>query len=141
MHSNILVTGAKGFIGKNLCASLVNIPGISVIEFDTNNSLDELNYENIDFIYHLAGVNRPVNDNEYYSGNCTFTKNLVAKIIEKNLSIPIVLASSIQAELDNLYGKSKLAAEETILEYNKKTGAEIAIFRFPNVFGKWSKPK
>ena len=139
---NILVTGAKGFIGKNLVATLKQNENYKVVEIDRNNSKEELRQAIIeaDFIYHLAGVNRPKNEEEFFEGNSGLTGKIVEILKENNKNTGIVITSSIQAELDNAYGKSKKLAEESILNYSKETGAKVHIFRLPNVFGKWCRP-
>ena len=154
---NILVTGAQGFVGKNLCMALKNIrdgkdktrEGVvvdNIYEYDINNSPDELDAfcENADFVFNLAGVNRPKNNDDFAKGNCGFTEQLLSMLIAKNNKCPIMLSSSMQASLvgryDNEYGRSKRKAEEIMLDYSKKTGAKVLIYRFPNLFGKWCKP-
>ncbi len=136
----VLVTGAKGFIGKNLITRLKEEKDVEIIEFDKDDSFDliENNISNIDFIYHLAGVNRPTNNNEFYSGNTDLTKQIIDLITSKNLSIPLLITSSIQALKDNDYGKSKKLAEDIVLEYGKKNKSYV--FRLHNVFGKWCRP-
>ncbi len=150
---NVLVTGARGFIGKNLCAALKNIAdgkdkshnidsNISVFEFDLDVDPNLLNEycKNCDFVFHLAGVNRPQNEEEFMQGNFGFTSTLLDKLKEHNNTCPIMISSSIQASLDNPYGKSKKAGEELLREYSLQTGAKVLIYRFPNVFGKWCRP-
>ena len=150
---NILVTGAHGFVGKNLCAALKNIADgkdkshnvdsdITVFEFDldTDQSLLDEYCKKCDFVFHLAGVNRPQNEEEFMQGNFGFTSSLLEKLKEYNNTCPIMISSSIQASLDNPYGKSKKAGEELLREYSKQTGAKVLIYRFPNVFGKWCRP-
>ncbi len=139
---NILVTGSKGFIGKNLIERLLRIENIRVYEFDKENSLNEIeSYINdIDFIFHFAGVNRPKKVSDFYEGNNGLTKDII-KIIENNhRKIPILISSSIQAENDNDYGKSKFKSEELLKKYSKDNNVEVFIYRLPNVFGKWSRP-
>jgi UDP-2-acetamido-2,6-beta-L-arabino-hexul-4-ose reductase len=138
----ILVTGAKGFIGKNLIAELKYSGSHEVYEFDvdTDESLLEQYCTDAEFIYHLAGVNRPIEQSEFMSGNFGFTSTLL-EILEKHKNkCPVMISSSIQAELDNPYGKSKKAGEELMLEYGSESGAKVLIYRFPNVFGKWCRP-
>ena len=154
---NILVTGAKGFVGKNLCMALKNVrdgkdrtrEGVTVeniYEYDLDNSLEELNEfcGKADFVFNLAGVNRPENKEDFIKGNCGFTDRLLSALIENNNKCPIMLSSSLQASLvgryDNEYGRSKNKAEEIMLEYSEKTGAKVMIYRFPNLFGKWCRP-
>ena len=137
----ILVTGAKGFIGKNL-VTVLKEKGFNVLEFDKEQSLLDLNQycKSADFVFHLAGVNRPQNNDEFMDGNFGFTNDLLTKLKKHNNKCPIMISSSIQAELDNPYGKSKKAGEDLMIEYSKETGARVLIYRFPNVFGKWSVP-
>ncbi len=134
----VLITGANGFIGKNLIFHLQEMDNIEIIKFDKDDNFDILkdNIKDIDFIFHFAGINRPKNKKEFYEGNFDFTKELIDLINKNNRKIPFVFSSSIQAELNNDYGKSKLMAEEYIRENVKNS----YIFRFHNVFGKWCKP-
>jgi len=138
----ILVTGAKGFIGKNLVAELKNRKFAYIFEHDKDtksNLLDEFCKE-ADFIFHLAGVNRPKKQAEYMEGNLGFTSTLLDTLKKYNNTCPIMISSSIQAELDNPYGQSKKAAEDLLFNYALETGAKVLIYRFPNVFGKWARP-
>ena len=138
---NILITGASGFIGKNLTAHLMaeNMGTLFLYDRKTEPELLEQYVRDSDFIFHLAGVNRP-KDVSDYEENYLFT-NKVLKLLQKyQKQTPILFASSIQAQFDNPYGLSKKKAEEMIIEYKQKTGADIYIFRLPGVFGKWSKP-
>ena len=138
----ILVTGAKGFIGTNLIAGLQNNKVGDILEFDTdsNDSLLEQYCREADFVYHLAGVNRPKEEKEYTESNVNLTSKLTKALIKYNNTCPLVYASSIQAMLDNPYGKSKKAAEDLLCNYRKETGARVIIYRFPNIFGKWCRP-
>lgn len=138
----ILVTGSNGFIGKNLVAQLKNLGFNEIYEFDRESSYEELvQYtQNCDFIFHLAGVNRPQNDDEFITGNLELTKLIINLLISNNNKCPIVISSSIQAELDNKYGISKLLAEKDAIEYAEKYNVVLKIFRLPNVFGKWCRP-
>lgn len=150
---NILVTGAKGFVGKNLCASLYNIkdgkdrtrPSLiidEVFEYDLNTDpslLDEY-CQKADFVFNLAGVNRAKERSEFLEGNYGFASTLLNTLKKYGNLCPVMLSSSIQATLDNPYGKSKLAGEQLILDYSKETGAKVLIYRFPNIFGKWCRP-
>ena len=138
----ILVTGAKGFIGKNLIATLKEKNKYEIISIDIDNSKEELKTGvlNADFIYHLAGINRPKDEKEFFEGNSGLTGEIVSILRENSKTTPIVITSSIQAELDNAYGKSKKLAEEELMAYNKATGAKVNIYRLPNVFGKWCRP-
>ncbi len=138
----VLVTGANGFIGKNLVTHLNELKDIDVIRLFRENSMSQLSSmcSEVDFVIHLAGVNRPENDNEFTSGNETLTNILCDALSMTGRKIPIILSSSIQVAQTNLYGKSKLASEEAVKAYSKLTGSEVYIYRLPNVFGKWCKP-
>lgn len=138
----VLVTGANGFIGKNLVETLKRDEKYEIVEIDINNTKEELKSEIVkaDFIYHLAGVNRPKNDEEFFQGNKGLTEEIVDTLTENGLSTPILVTSSIQADLDNAYGQSKKAAEDAVENYSIKTGAKAYTFRLPNVFGKWCRP-
>ena len=150
---NILVTGAKGFIGRNLIATLHNIADgkdrsfgmdtdLTVFEYDidTDPSLLDAYCKNADFVFHLAGVNRPQDPKEFMEGNFGFTSTLLDTLKKYENHCPIMISSSIQAALDNPYGQSKKAGEELIFNYGKEVGAEVFVYRFPNVFGKWCRP-
>lgn len=139
---NVLVTGSKGFIGSNLIAKLNTLKECNVLEIDFNNTEYEL-YSNLlkaDIVFHLAGVNRPDNVEEFYKGNTELTQKIIGVLKEANKRIPIIMSSSIQAELNNDYGKSKKAAEDIVLNFGKENDSKVLIYRFPNVFGKWSRP-
>ncbi|MBY8908363.1 capsular polysaccharide biosynthesis protein CapF [Salinicoccus roseus] len=139
---NILVTGANGFIGKNLVADLnysTDHDIFKVTRDTTDNELEEYS-EKADFVYHLAGVNRPNDESEFMKGNYNFTEKLLGILKEKKSKAPILMSSSIQAEKDNPYGESKRAGEESVFKYNEETGNRVFVYRLPNVFGKWSKP-
>lgn len=130
---NVLVTGSKGFIGKNLISHLKNLDDINLTEFDLGDKFEEIDFSSIDFIFHLAGINRPKNSEEF-NVNSDLTIQIVNKIQTKK--IPLLISSSTQAELDNDYGRSKKAAENYLLaNYD-----EAIIYRFHNVFGKWCRP-
>ena len=118
---NVLITGSNGFIGKNLSVFLSKEENITVIGFDKENTLEELenDIKNADFIFHLAGVNRPTEVSEFYEGNTNLTKSLVDLLNKYNKDVPLIFTSSIQAELDNDYGKSKKAAEDYLRENYK----------------------
>lgn len=139
---NILVTGAKGFIGKNLIAELKNQKYEKIYLYDIDSTESELDLycQSADFIFHLAGVNRPKDEIEFELGNFGFTSILLDKLKKYNNKAPIMISSSIQADLDNPYGKSKKAGEELLFQYGKDTGASVFVYRFPNVFGKWCRP-
>lgn len=138
----VLVTGAAGFIGKNLIEQLKIIEGMEIYSYDLNTDpllLDEYT-KDCDFVFHLAGINRPKTEDEFMKGNCDFTKSLLDSLAKNNNKAGIAISSSIQAELDNPYGVSKRAGEEAVFEHGKKMGARVIIYRFPNVFGKWCRP-
>lgn len=138
----VLVTGAKGFIGKNLIAELERLEDTKVLAFDIDTEptlLDEY-CKDCDFVFNLAGVNRPETVEEFMEGNFGFATTLVETLKKHNNTCPIMNSSSIQAALDNPYGKSKRAGEDMLFAYGKETGAKIYIYRFPNVFGKWCRP-
>lgn len=139
---NILVTGAKGFIGQNLCIHLkeAGFENIEKITRDDDDISIEEKVKNADFIYHLAGINRPKNDDEFKQGNTDLTQKIVNILVNNERSTPMLLTSSIQAELNNPYGKSKAGAESVIAAYREKTGSATYVYRLPNVFGKWCKP-
>lgn len=138
----VLVTGAGGFIGKNLCARLAYEENIEVLPFDKDTEEGKLEeYSKIcEFVLHLAGVNRPKDPNEFQEGNFCLTSKLLSYLKQNKNDCPIMLASSTQAELDNPYGKSKMAGEKLLRQYGEETGAKILIYRFTNVFGKWCLP-
>lgn len=136
----ILVTGSGGFLGKNLCLTLKQ-KNYEVLPFDrdTKESLEEL-VKQADFVMHLAGINRPKTAAEFYQGNAGLTEQLISLLEQQDRKIPLLISSSIQAELDNDYGKSKKEAEDAIFAYGKKTGSPVFVFRLENAFGKWSRP-
>ncbi|WP_201319215.1 capsular polysaccharide biosynthesis protein CapF [Paenibacillus sp. EPM92] len=138
----ILVTGAKGFIGKNLIAELRNRNYNDILEYgkETDPSLLDKYCKEADFVFHLAGVNRPREQSEFMDGNYGFTSTLLDTLKKYQNTCPVMISSSIQAELDNPYGMSKKAGEDLLFEYSKETGAKAIVYRFPNVFGKWCKP-
>lgn len=138
----ILVTGAKGFIGKNLIAELKNRGYNEIYEYDLDSSINDLEYyaKNCEFVFHLAGVNRPKDIKEFDEGNFGFTSLLLENLKKYENKSPIMLSSSIQAELDNPYGKSKKAGEDLLINYGMKNDIDVYVYRFPNVFGKWCRP-
>lgn len=154
----ILVTGANGFVGKNLCAALKNVAegkdttrginaDLTVYEYDiqTEKSLLDEYCKDADFVFNLAGVNRPENTEDFMKGNFGFADELLAALKRAGNKCPIMLSSSLQATLvgryaDGEYGKSKKAGEDLFFEYSSQTGAPVYVFRFPNIFGKWCKP-
>lgn len=138
----ILVTGAKGFVGKNLIAELRNRGYVDILECDIDTSsvtLEEYT-EQCEFVYHLAGVNRPKEVEEFMAGNFGFTSNLLELLKKHNNIAPVLITSSIQAKLDNPYGQSKKAGEDLMFAYEQETGAKVLVYRLPNVFGKWCRP-
>lgn len=140
--ARILVTGARGFIGKNLVAELKNKKVGEIFEFDTDSDPQDLERfaAKCNFIIHLAGVNRPKEEKEFSEGNIDFTGRLLSLLKMHENKVPLVFSSSSQAALDNPYGRSKKAAEDLLCMYSKKTGVAIRILRLPNVFGKWCRP-
>ena len=166
----ILVTGAKGFVGKNLCAQLNNIkegksviPGLTqsvipgsdrvsnpideVYEYDIDSTVEDLDKycSDCDFVFNLAGVNRPQTPEEFMQGNFGFASLLLDTLKKHNNTCPVMISSSIQATLagrfgTSEYGKSKKAGEELMFDYEKETGAKVLVYRFPNLFGKWCRP-
>jgi len=138
----ILVTGAKGFIGRNLIVELKNRKYKDVFEYDkeTDPSLLDEYCKEANFVFHLAGVNRPKEESEFMEGNFGFTYTLINTLRKYKNNCPIMLSSSIQAKLNNPYGKSKKAGEDLLFDYGKETGAKVLVYRFPNVFGKWCRP-
>lgn len=153
----ILITGAAGFVGKNLTEALKNIrdgknktrPGLLIDEiytYDINSSDEKLNWycKNADFVFNLAGVNRPKNTEEFLNGNFGFASKLLDTLKKHNNTCPIMLSSSIQATLigryDSEYGRSKRAGENLLFDYQAETGANVYVYRFPNLFGKWCRP-
>lgn len=138
----ILITGASGFIGKNLVAELQNRGGSEIMEFDLATPLEKLKEftAECDFVFHLAGVNRPQDPKEFMRGNYELTSTLLSLLEEHHNTAPVMMASSIQAELENLYGKSKKAGEDLLLRYSRKVETKVLVYRFPNVFGKWCRP-
>ena len=158
MNMKILVTGAKGFVGKNLCAALKNIrdnkdrrfPDLKIeeiFEYDLDSTPEELDQwcAEADFVFNLAGVNRPQNQEEFMQGNFGFASTLLDTLKKHKNTCPVMLSSSQQASLtgrfgNSEYGRSKKAGEDLFLEYGKETGAAVKVYRFPNLFGKWCRP-
>jgi UDP-2-acetamido-2,6-beta-L-arabino-hexul-4-ose reductase len=139
---NVLITGAKGFIGRNLTAGLRTRPDISISCNDVDNTFEELQQSltQVDFVYHLAGVNRPQTELEFQTGNVDFTADLCTALRKLGRPVPLVLSSSVQATLDNPYGRSKRQAEEVVQRYAQEAGTKTIIYRLQNVFGKWCRP-
>ena len=156
--AKILVTGAKGFVGKNLCAQLNNIKEgkarcygdvtiEAVFEYDLDSTPEQLDQwcAEADFVFNLAGVNRPQNQEEFMQGNFGFASTLLDTLKKHHNTCPVMLSSSQQASLtgrfgNSEYGRSKKAGEDLFLEYGKETGAKVFVYRFPNLFGKWCRP-
>lgn len=138
----ILVTGAKGFVGKNLIAELRNRGYKDIFEYsrDTDKSLLDKYTKECEFVFHLAGVNRPKDQKEFMEGNFGFTSELLDLLKKHDNKAPVLITSSIQAERDNPYGKSKKAAEDLLFTYAKDTEAKVLVYRLANLFGKWSRP-
>lgn len=153
----ILVTGAKGFVGKNLVCALNNLkdgkdrtrPNIKIDEiyrYDVDGTPAELDEycKNADFVFNLAGVNRPKDPSEFKAGNFGFASELIATLKKHGNKCPVMLSSSVQATLigryDGEYGRSKKAGEDLFFDYSKETGAKVLVYRFPNLFGKWCRP-
>ena len=138
----ILVTGANGFIGKNLISELKATTDHEVFSYekDTDPTLLDTYCSEANFVYHLAGVNRPKDQADFMEGNVGFTSNLLDTLKKYNNQCPVMISSSIQAELNNPYGESKKAGEELLQAYGQETGSKVLIYRFPNVFGKWCQP-
>ena len=138
----ILVTGAKGFIGKNLVAELKNRKIREIFEFDVDNDPEDLDSftAKCDIVFHLAGINRPKDEKEFTEGNLDFTSALISALKKNRNNAPVIFSSSSQAALDNPYGKSKKAAEDLIAAYSGSAGVPVLIYRLPNVFGKWCRP-
>lgn len=156
----VLVTGAKGFVGRNLCESLKNVRDgkdrreryrsllpLEVYEYDIDSTLEELDKwcSQADFVFNLAGVNRPEDPAEFMAGNFGFASDLLAALERHGNACPVMLASSAQASLERRfagseYGKSKLAGERLFRDYSERTGARVLIYRFPNLYGKWCRP-
>ena len=158
MSYSILITGAKGFVGKNLVENLKNIrdgkdrthklpSDLEIFEYDIDNTEIELEEycKKADFVFNLAGVNRPKDSSEFMKGNFGFGEKLLSLLKKYKNNCPVMLSSSVQATLEGRYagseyGKSKLAGEELFKNYGKETGARVLIYRFPNLFGKWCRP-
>ena len=154
---NILITGAKGFVGKNLSAALQNIkdgkdrthPSLKIdslylYDIDSDKQILEDGCKSADFVFNLAGVNRPRNPEEFMQGNFGFASTLLETLEKYNNTCPVMLSSSIQATLEGRYnsdyGRSKKAGEDLFFDYASRTGAKVLVYRFPNLFGKWCRP-
>ncbi len=138
----VLITGASGFIGRNLCVNLARQEDFTLLRFDREDSEETLAAwaRQADFVVHLAGVNRPTDPAEFTQGNAELTQRLMALLRERGEKVPVMLASSAQASLGNPYGQSKCEAEDAVFAYGRDTGAPVYVFRFPGVFGKWCRP-
>jgi len=136
---NVLVTGARGFVGRNLCSVLRRMETVALSEIDVDNSGADLEQalQAADVVYHLAGVNRPKDDAEFQTGNAGSTEQVCDLLRAKGRSPKVVLTSSIQADQDNPYGRSKREAEEALARFAAGTGAECVVYRLKNLFGKW----
>lgn len=157
----VLVTGAKGFVGRNLCEALKNIANgkdrrgkyqsllpLTVYEYDRGNTQEELSFycSAADFVFNLAGINRPKDPSEFMEGNMGFGETLLSLLEHHDNKCPVMLSSSVQASLegryaDSPYGESKLAGEELLFDYEERTGAKALVYRFPNLYGKWCRPR
>ena len=149
---NVLVTGARGFMGRNLCAALRNAAEGKdktrsaaigeVFEYGSDTGREALAEfcGRADFVFHLAGVNRPQDESEFLTGNRDFTAELLGELERQGNRCPVLMTSSIQAERDNPYGRSKRAGEELLFRRGERTGARVLVYRLPNVFGKWCRP-
>ncbi len=157
----VLVTGAKGFVGRNLCEALKNIANgkdrrekyqsllpLTVYEYDRDNTQEELSFycSAADFVFNLAGINRPKDPSEFMEGNMGFGETLLSLLEHHGNKCPVMLSSSVQASLEGRYagspyGESKLAGEELLFDYMERTGAKALIYRFPNLYGKWCRPR
>jgi len=138
----VLITGANGFVGRNLSVTLSCRTDLRETGFDVDNdpvSLAGLVRE-ADFIFHLAGVNRPQNVEEFTTGNAGLTETLISHLVSQGKSSPLLISSSTQAAQDNPYGVSKRAAEDAVFAYGRQNGAAVYVYRLPNVFGKWCRP-
>lgn len=157
----VLVTGAKGFVGRNLCEALKNIANgkdrrqkyrgilpLTVYEYDRGNTQEELSFycSAADFVFNLAGINRPKDPSEFMKGNMEFGETLLSLLEHHGNKCPVMLSSSVQASLEGRYagspyGESKLAGEELLFDYEERTGAKAMVYRFPNLYGKWCRPR
>lgn len=138
----VLVTGANGFVGRNLCVELARRPDVDLLRFDVDTparGLDE-GLAQAKVVFHLAGINRPDNVEEFHKGNAELTRRICAKLVALGTKAKIVLSSSVEAELDTPYGMSKRVAEESLRAYTEKTGAAGVVYRLKALFGKWCRP-
>jgi UDP-2-acetamido-2,6-beta-L-arabino-hexul-4-ose reductase len=139
---DVLVTGARGFVGRNLCAVLRRMETVRLVELDVGHEAEDLEnaLNQVAVVFHLAGVNRPEKDDEFFTGNTGSTEELCSLLRGLGRHPKIVFSSSIQAELENPYGASKRRAEEVLRRFADETGAECVVYRFKNLFGKWCRP-
>lgn len=139
---NVLVTGAAGFVGRNLVEKLCLREDVVLTTFDTDDDRSCLDaaLQKADFVFHLAGVNRPQHEGEFRTGNAGLTEEVVGGLQQWGRAVPVVLCSSTQAALDNPYGTSKRQAEEAVFAYGQAAGTRVFVFRLPNLFGKWCRP-
>lgn len=138
----VLVTGARGFIGRHLTAALSALDGVELYAFDRDTPRAQLDEwcMRCDFVYHLAGVYRPETQEDFMRVNYGLTETLLKTLVRYHNTCPVMFASCAQAALSSLYGKSKKAGEELVMQYGRETGAPVYVFRLPTVFGKWAKP-
>lgn len=138
----IVVTGANGFVGRNLLVHLEEAGGHELVRVGRQTSEADLDagLRDADFVFHLAGVNRPSSPKEFITGNVDFTKLLVDKLAATGRKVPVAYTSSMQAQAANPYGQSKVGAEDALLDYASRTGSAVYLYRLPNIFGKWSRP-
>lgn len=138
----ILITGSKGFVGKNLVTELKNRGYKKLYLYDKENSLEDLEKWTKDcgFVFHLAGINRPETEEEFMEGNADLTSQLTSLLEKNNNQAPVMISSSVQAEKDNPYGESKRVGEYYIFEYGERNNVPVYVYRFSNLYGKWSKP-
>jgi UDP-2-acetamido-2,6-beta-L-arabino-hexul-4-ose reductase len=138
----VLITGSNGFVGRNLTISLAQRKDVKITSFDIDDDQSTMPslVAEADIIFHLAGVNRPQNIEEFATGNAGLTQTIVSLLNKQGKKTPLVLSSSIQAAQDNPYGLSKREAEDAVFDYGRTTGAPVYVFRMPNVFGKWCRP-
>lgn len=139
---NVLITGSNGFVGRNLTVSLGQRKDVKVVGFDIDDDQTTLSslVAEADFVFHLAGVNRPLNVEEFTTGNTGLTQTVVSLLQKHGKKTPLVITSSTQAAQDNPYGVSKRVAEDAVFAYGRDTGTPVFVFRLPNVFGKWCRP-
>ncbi|MBV5328185.1 MAG: capsular polysaccharide biosynthesis protein CapF [Chlorobium sp.] len=138
----VLITGSEGFVGKNLRVTLQRSEHLRVLCFDVHDDPATLftSLDQADFVFHLAGVNRPQNPEEFQTGNTGLTEQICDYLAKSGRKVPVAITSSTQAALDNPYGVSKRGAEDAVFQYGRTTGAQAYVFRLPNVFGKWCRP-